>query len=174
MNKIKKITCTALAVLTIFSSGASVSNNTTRTFFSNSITTVAATIDGVTYANSVYYREYYKKNGQKKAYFECKFGNGWFDKKWYDYEVTYFKKCDKNEQSIVNALEKAVGKSSFNYRAKIAVKNKIVDSKDEYVGSYEQNVSMLKLMREGHLIKTAKLVGSGYVHGLPIAPRKDI
>ncbi len=174
MKKIKKITCTALAALTIFSSGITVSNNTTSTFFPNSIAAVAATINGVTYANSVYYREYYKENGQKKAYFECRFGNGWFDKKWYDYKVTYFEKCDKNEQSIVNALEKAVGKSSFNYRAKIAVKNKIVDSKDEYTGSYEQNISMLKLMKEGHLIRTATLVDSGYINGLPIRYRKDI
>ena len=51
--------------------------------------------------------------------------------------------------SIVDALEAIGAKSDFDYRKKIAVKNKIKD----YKGTPEQNEKMLALLKKGKLIK---------------------
>ena len=60
-----------------------------------------------------------------------------------------FKTYKGDSLSIVDALEAIGAKSDFDYRKKIAVKNKIKD----YKGTPEQNEKMLALLKKGKLIK---------------------
>lgn len=54
-----------------------------------------------------------------------------------------------NNGSIVDGLKEIGSDSSYDYREKLAKKNGITN----YRGSYEQNVYLLKLLKEGKLIK---------------------
>ncbi|MDD7358660.1 MAG: CHAP domain-containing protein [Eubacterium coprostanoligenes] len=63
--------------------------------------------------------------------------------------VKCFKSYKGDSLSIVDALEAIGAKSDFDYRKKIAVKNKIKD----YKGAPEQNEKMLALLKKGKLIK---------------------
>lgn len=63
--------------------------------------------------------------------------------------VKRFKTYKGDRLSIVDALEAIGAKSDFDYRKKIAVKNKIKD----YKGAPEQNEKMLALLKKGKLIK---------------------
>lgn len=63
--------------------------------------------------------------------------------------VKRFKTYKGDSLSIVDALEAIGAKSDFDYRKKIAVKNKIKD----YKGAPEQNEKMLALLKKGKLIK---------------------
>lgn len=62
---------------------------------------------------------------------------------------TFFKKCSVNAHSITDAL-KSIGESgSYAYRKKIAAANSIAD----YKGTSKQNETMLKLLKQGKLMK---------------------
>lgn len=65
-----------------------------------------------------------------------------------DTEV-YFKACDKNHTSIVNALRSIGAKSGLAYRKVIATENNI----SGYIGTSKQNIAMLNLLKNGKLIK---------------------
>ena len=63
--------------------------------------------------------------------------------------INYFKKYTGNSKSIVDAL-KAIGEnSSFSYREKIASINGI----SNYMGTYNQNLKLLNLLKRGELLK---------------------
>ncbi len=63
--------------------------------------------------------------------------------------VKYFPKCAASHTSIVNALNSIGANYSFDYRKKIAVANAI----SNYSGTAAQNTTMLKLLKNGKLIK---------------------
>lgn len=63
--------------------------------------------------------------------------------------VQYFKKCTYTGSSITEALKSIGAESSKAYRTKIAKANGITN----YTGTYEQNVKLLKLLKQGKLIK---------------------
>lgn len=63
--------------------------------------------------------------------------------------VQYFKKCTYKGSSITDALASIGAESSKAYRTKIAKANGI----SGYTGTYEQNVKLLKLLKQGKLIK---------------------
>ena len=68
----------------------------------------------------------------------------------YSSQVTnYFSACDKNETSIVDALQESGFDSSIVARKKIAIANGI----SGYTGTYAQNSQLLGKMKEGKLIK---------------------
>lgn len=62
---------------------------------------------------------------------------------------TYFKKCSKNETSLVDALKKNSYNSSYSYRNKIAEVNDIKN----YAGTAKQNTTLLNKMKIGKLCK---------------------
>lgn len=70
---------------------------------------------------------------------------------WIEYpaESRFFKKCDKNETSIVDALKSIGESSSFAARKSIAEENGI----DGYKGTAKQNIALLSLLKEGKLLK---------------------
>ena len=61
----------------------------------------------------------------------------------------YYMKCSERHKSIVDALNEIRVNSSFSNRQKIAKANNITD----YSGSSVQNSTMLKLLKQGKLIK---------------------
>ena len=61
----------------------------------------------------------------------------------------YFKKYTGNSVSLVDALEAIGADSVYSYREKIAKANNISD----YEGTPEQNTELLKLLKNGKLIK---------------------
>ena len=61
----------------------------------------------------------------------------------------YYMKCSEKHKSIVDALNEIKVNSSFSNRQKIANANSITD----YTGSSVQNSTMLKLLKQGKLIK---------------------
>ena len=61
----------------------------------------------------------------------------------------YYMKCSEKHKSIVDALNEIKVNSSFSNRQKIAKANNITD----YSGSSVQNSTMLKLLKQGKLIK---------------------
>lgn len=63
--------------------------------------------------------------------------------------ANYFKKCDAKYTSIVDALGSIGVNSSFSYRLKIAGANGIKG----YVGTAQQNIKLLTLLKQGKLIK---------------------
>lgn len=63
--------------------------------------------------------------------------------------VSYYPRYTGTSGSIVTALQSVKVDSSFCYRCKIAAKNGI----SNYKGTAEQNTTMLKLLKEGKLIK---------------------
>ena len=63
--------------------------------------------------------------------------------------ANYFSACDKNETSIVDALQESGFDSSIVARKKIAIANGI----SGYTGTYAQNSQLLGKMKEGKLIK---------------------
>ena len=63
--------------------------------------------------------------------------------------LKYFKKYTGNSVSIVDALNSINERSSFDYRSRIASVNGI----SNYVGTSTQNTHMLKLLKEGKLLK---------------------
>ena len=63
--------------------------------------------------------------------------------------MKYYKKCSEKHKSIVDALNEIKVNSSFSNRQKIAKANNITD----YSGSSVQNSTMLKLLKQGKLIK---------------------
>lgn len=65
------------------------------------------------------------------------------------YKEEYFKKYVGKSLSIVDALKSIGENSSFNYRASVAQVNGI----SNYVGTSVQNMQLLKLLKEGLLIK---------------------
>ena len=66
------------------------------------------------------------------------------------WEYTYFPACDQSYISIVEALKSIGFDSSYEYRAAIAELNGI----NNYTGTAEQNLHLLKLLKEGKLIKS--------------------
>ncbi len=64
-------------------------------------------------------------------------------------KVTCFKKYTGKSGSIVTALNSIGEKSSYDYRSKIAAANGIND----YAGTAAQNTKMVKLLKQGSLIK---------------------
>lgn len=67
----------------------------------------------------------------------------------YPSNENYFKACDKDETSIVDALKRIGVNSSFANRKKIAVANGIAD----YSGTAKQNIKLLNLLKQGKLVK---------------------
>lgn len=67
--------------------------------------------------------------------------------------VEYYPACAPNHTSIIAALKEIGVDSSKTTRAKIAVKNGVVQDASEYKGTYAQNVQLLKTLKEGKLIK---------------------
>lgn len=67
--------------------------------------------------------------------------------------VELYPACKADHTSIVAALKEVGEDSSKATRIKIAVKNGIVRDADEYRGTAAQNVQMLKMLKEGRLIK---------------------
>lgn len=63
--------------------------------------------------------------------------------------ISYYPKCDSKHTSIVNALNSIKVNSSYSNRTKIAKKNNI----KLYVGTANQNIKMLDLLKKGKLIK---------------------
>ena len=63
--------------------------------------------------------------------------------------VVYIKKYNGNTTSIVDALKAVGSSSSYSYRLKIAKVNGI----ENYTGTSSQNKELLKLLKEGKLIK---------------------
>ena len=61
----------------------------------------------------------------------------------------YYPKCNSSINSIIDALHSIGVNNSFNFRSKIAAANGIKD----YKGTADQNITMLKLLKEGKLIK---------------------
>lgn len=64
-------------------------------------------------------------------------------------DTKYFKKCSKGCYSIVDGLNEIHENSSLTYRSMIAKINNIRG----YVGSADQNMKLLSLLKEGKLIK---------------------
>lgn len=62
----------------------------------------------------------------------------------------YYPKCTSNYTSIVSALNSIKVNSSFSNRSKIAKKNGV----KLYIGTASQNTKMLKLLKNGKLLKT--------------------
>jgi hypothetical protein len=62
---------------------------------------------------------------------------------------SYFKKCDSEHTSIVDALGSIGANSSFGYRLRIAGANNLKG----YVGTAKQNIELLNLLKKGKLIK---------------------
>lgn len=62
---------------------------------------------------------------------------------------SYFKKCGDQYKSIVDGLASVGAEYSFSYRRKIAKANGITN----YVGTAKQNTEMLKLLKDGRLLK---------------------
>ena len=65
-------------------------------------------------------------------------------------DVIYFKACDKNQVSIITALESIGVDSSMTNRKKIAAINGI----SNYQGLYEQNIELLNKLKNGKLIES--------------------
>lgn len=63
--------------------------------------------------------------------------------------ISYYKKYTGTSSSIVTALNTIGVNSSFSYRSKIAAKNNITS----YKGTASQNTKMVKLLKQGKLIK---------------------
>lgn len=63
--------------------------------------------------------------------------------------ISYYQRYTGKSTSIVDALQSLKIDSTFNSRSKIAVKNGI----SNYKGTAEQNTKMLRLLKEGQLIK---------------------
>lgn len=61
----------------------------------------------------------------------------------------YFKACEKNHTSLVDALRSVGAKSDLTYRKVIAKENGI----SGYIGTAKQNTAMLNLLKNGKLIK---------------------
>ena len=153
-NSIKKVLCTSVAALTIVSSAASINTFTTGYFFDNSITAEAINESYISYASPVVGADYYNSYVR----FNCHFYYSY-------YSVTYFKhyypanQAEANDPSLVNALHriKEYNYDSFDSRYSLAKKNKLVSSKNDYRNrSAEVNKYMLRLLKDGHLIKTSK------------------
>lgn len=70
------------------------------------------------------------------------------DRSMIDTEV-YFAKCDSKHTSLVDALRSIGAKSDFAYRKVVAKENGV----SGYIGSAKQNTAMLKLLKNGKLIK---------------------
>ena len=64
-------------------------------------------------------------------------------------KTTYYTKCDFYQSSLVDALKSISVDSSYENRKKIAAKNGI----SNYLGTYEQNMTLLNLLKNGKLIK---------------------
>ncbi len=64
--------------------------------------------------------------------------------------TVYYPKCDSGYDSIVDALDSIGVNSSYDNRKKIAKNNGI----DNYRGTAAQNIKMLKLLKNGKLIKS--------------------
>lgn len=64
-------------------------------------------------------------------------------------KTTYFPKYNGTSVSIVDALKSLSVDNSFNYRKKIAE----VNNMKNYDGAYKENAHMLKLLKDGKLIK---------------------
>ena len=61
----------------------------------------------------------------------------------------YYKACNQNEKSIVDALASIGVNNSFQNRKKIAAANGVYD----YIGSYSQNERLLVRLKAGRLKK---------------------
>lgn len=64
-------------------------------------------------------------------------------------KIEYIKNCTYQGGSIVDGLKEIGIDSSYDYREKLAQKNGITD----YHGSYQQNVKLLNMLKNGTLIK---------------------
>lgn len=73
--------------------------------------------------------------------------------------TTYYPACNKNAQSITDALSKIGVDSSMKNRKAIAALNNI----SNYVGLEEQNIALLNLLKQGKLIKSKGSSGSSNV-----------
>lgn len=63
--------------------------------------------------------------------------------------VSYFPKCSSKHSSLVDALKEIEADTSKEYREKIALKNGIM----MYNGSATQNLKLLRLLKDGKLLK---------------------
>jgi hypothetical protein len=61
----------------------------------------------------------------------------------------YFNACDTKYTSLVDALRSVGAKSDLTYRKVVAKENNI----SGYIGTAKQNTAMLKLLKDGKLIK---------------------
>lgn len=62
-------------------------------------------------------------------------------------KISYYPKCESKYVSIVDALKSIKVDSSFSFRKKIAKANNI----NLYIGSYNQNLKLLNLLKTGKL-----------------------
>lgn len=77
---------------------------------------------------------------------------GWMDEsdiKLIDESNTYYEKVSSSYTSLVDALKSIGVDSSYSNRTKIAKKNGIKN----YTGSYNQNLTLLNLLKKGKLVK---------------------
>ena len=174
MKNFKKVTCSVLAALTIFSSSAVISNVATGKTFTNSITVEAASaspvdelnrlINKYTTEKNTYQVKLDKINNQIKATKDkAKLEELKAKKKHYESIIAsynsaiaslkaqmpkmYFKKYTGNSNSIVDALKGMGVRTDFNSLKHIATANKITN----YTGTAAQNTKMLNLLKQGKL-----------------------
>ena len=161
MNKIiKKVLCTSLAALTIVSTSAALNKNTSGNVFSNSITAEAAAVIATEkigdhdvlykYSNYLPDRKLSYKNPNTSISYWPNHINVTQGNTFKTYNVTYYPRYTGNSNSIVDALKAVGADSSKKNRKRIASKNYIED----YNFTAEQNTRMLKLLKNGILIKT--------------------
>ena len=67
--------------------------------------------------------------------------------------IQHYPACKAEHTSIIAALREVGEDGSKSTRAKIAVKNGIVKDVGDYSGTYSQNIQMLKMLKEGKLMK---------------------
>ena len=82
-------------------------------------------------------------------------GNGKGELNQNQLQITYFQIPSYNGNSIVDALKSIGEESSFDYRARIAVVNGIVNEIQDYnrENNEEENIKMLNLLKQGQLKK---------------------
>jgi TolA-binding protein len=174
MKNFKKVTCSVLAALTIFSSSAAISNVATGKTFTNSNTVEAAStspvdelnriIDDYTTTKNTYQAKLDKINSQiKSTKDKAKLDELKAKKKKYESIIAsyksaiaslkaqmpkmYFKKYTGSSNSIVDALKGMGVRTDFNSLKYIATANKI----SNYTGTAAQNTKMLNLLKQGKL-----------------------
>ena len=85
---------------------------------------------------------------------QYKLSNGYSKIDWFclidETNPAYFPRCAGDFESIIKALESVGAQSSFAYRRQIYIRNGFTDT---YLGTAEQNITMLNMLKQGTLKK---------------------